>query len=146
MDNPFAAMLFPQQGMGAGMGMGNGAGKAVAPDVSPPTKLQRLMPFVHLVMMWCLLAYFVVWEEPRVYKERLLDGEFGVWRRWAELRTMGPIGITAHVLQVQIVVGCSFRRTSGEGADGFVFVAFLLGFHDVADSVAFSADILRFCA
>jgi len=103
MDNPFAAMLFPQQGIGAGMGMGNGSGKALAQDVAPPTKLQRLMPFVHLGMMWCLLAYFIVWEEPRVYKERQLGEEFGIWRRWAELHMKGPIGITMHMLQIQIV-------------------------------------------
>jgi len=85
------------------MGMGDGSGKAQAQGVVSPTKLQRLMPFVHLMMMWCLLGYFVVWEEPRVYKERQLGGEFGIWRRWAELHMKGPVGITAHMLQIQIV-------------------------------------------
>lgn len=107
MDNSFAAMLFPQQqgqglGTGMGVGMGNGAGKGVAPDLPLPSRLQQLMPFVHLVMMWCLLAYFVMWEEPRVYEQRNIGREFGVWRRWAEL-CMKPIGITAQMLQIQIV-------------------------------------------
>lgn len=149
MDNSFAAMLFPQQqgqGMGTGMGvgMGNGAGKGVAPDLPLPSRLQQLMPFVHLVMMWCLLAYFVMWEEPRVYEQRNIGREFGVWRRWAEL-CMKPIGITAQMLQIQIVVGyilslnrCRLMTVSS--------VAFLLGFHDVANCVTFSADIFRFCA
>jgi GET complex subunit GET2 len=116
MDNPFTTMLFPQgQGQGMGAAMGNGMGKGVASDVAPPTRLQRLMPFVHLGMVWCLLAYFVVWEEPKVYEARKFGEEFGVWRRWAELGTRRPIGTTAHMLQVQIVVGRPFRFCSGDG-------------------------------
>jgi GET complex subunit GET2 len=104
MDNPFTTMLFPQPGQGTGAGMGNGMGKAAASDLPPPTRLQRLMPFVHLGMMWCMLAYFIMWEEPRVYEGQKFGEEFGVWRRWAELGTKGPIGSTVHMLQVQIVV------------------------------------------
>lgn len=143
MDNPFAAMLFPQR-QGQGMSTGNGAGKGMATDVAPPTKLQRLMPLVHLSMMWCMLAYFVMWDEPKVYKERQFGEEFGVWRRWTELRTKGPIGTASHMLQIQVVVGTSFHGTHGDTL--MILKAILLGFHDLANRAAFPADIFWFCA
>ncbi|KAF8898330.1 hypothetical protein BD779DRAFT_1483383 [Infundibulicybe gibba] len=51
---------------------------------APPTRLQKIMPFVHLVSMWALVAYFVFIREPGAYKE--MGGLAGVgWGRWAEL-------------------------------------------------------------
>ena len=138
MDNPFTAMLFPQgQGMGASMGNG------VAPDMAPPAKLQRLMPFLHLGMIWCLLAYFVLWVEPRVYGERHLGGEFGVWSRWTELGKNRQVGAVAQMLQIQVVVSSFYVALAGVLTG--IGAAFLLGIHDSADCIAFSADIFRFC-
>jgi hypothetical protein len=104
MDNPFAAMLFPKH---HGQGIGNGMGKGVAPDVAPPTKLQRLMPFIHLGLMWCLLAYFVFWQEPKVFRERHPGEEVGIWGRWAQLGKKGPLGMSA--LQIEVVVSGSTK-------------------------------------
>lgn len=105
MDNPFAAMLFPQQGGGPFPGAAGKApaGIAVAP---PPTRLQKLMPFVHLGTMWCLLAYFVLYKEPKIHEG--LSGvnveSTGLWRRWAELGRGGSLADLADVFKVQIVV------------------------------------------
>ncbi|KAG5337486.1 hypothetical protein C0989_009522 [Termitomyces sp. Mn162] len=93
LDNPLAAMLFPR-GQGAfpqfsPAGAGGKASAASAPP--PPTRLQKLMPFVHLLSMWALLTYFVVYMEPRVWIEsvgNLVDvggQRVGIWSRWAEL-------------------------------------------------------------
>ncbi|KAG6840519.1 hypothetical protein C0991_006192 [Blastosporella zonata] len=108
MDNPFAAMLasggafppFP----GAGV-----TGKAPATEAQgPPTqsRLQKMMPFVHLLTMWCLLAYFVMYMEPRVHSETVgnldsLGG--GLWRRWAELGRANGLGDIAMILRIQVL-------------------------------------------
>lgn len=101
LDNPFAAMLFPQQTNGA---FGKApAGSALNP---PPTRLQKLMPFVHLGTMWCLLAYFVLYNEPKVHES--LGGvnveSTGLWDRWAELGRGGALADVSDVFKVQIVV------------------------------------------
>ncbi|KAG6916922.1 hypothetical protein DXG01_004683 [Tephrocybe rancida] len=110
MDNPFAAML---SGGGAfppfpGVGVGGAAGKAPAAETpGPPTRLQRLMPFVHLVTMWCLLAYFVLYMEPKVHAEisENLDklGAGGLWRRWAELGRASGLAEVALILRIQVL-------------------------------------------
>ncbi|PPQ98967.1 hypothetical protein CVT24_003463 [Panaeolus cyanescens] len=94
-NNPFAALL------GAG---GPGAGGPQNPlfppgmmpvQPEPPkeqTKLQKALPLIHLVAMWCLLAYFVLWVEPNTYMAttgRVDGGVFtsSFWARWADLGT-----------------------------------------------------------
>jgi len=106
MDNPFAAMLFPQ---GAGAFPPGAAGKAPA-GVSPaaaPTRLQKLMPFVHLISMWCLLAYFVLYREPQAYVESggsvEAAGGPGLWRRWAELGRPSAVVDGVQFFKVQVV-------------------------------------------
>ncbi|KAG6816420.1 hypothetical protein H0H87_006157 [Tephrocybe sp. NHM501043] len=116
MDNPFAAMLagggafspFPTPVAGA-------SGKAPAAEAPPPpTKLQKMMPFMHLLTTWCLLAYFVLYMEPRLHSEtaRNLDslGAGGLWRRWAELGRANGLGEIALILRIQVLVGsrCCF--------------------------------------
>ncbi|KAF8816710.1 hypothetical protein BYT27DRAFT_7333322 [Phlegmacium glaucopus] len=97
-DNPFAALLAAQTGGGSGgdfvspfgprvTGMGNN-------DVPEPTKLQKAMPLLHILAMWCLLAYFVLWAEPHMHSA--VNGEddggaVGLWRRWAELGRHSPL-------------------------------------------------------
>ncbi|KAG5643814.1 hypothetical protein DXG03_009590 [Asterophora parasitica] len=127
LDNPLAALLFPQ-GAGAGSDGGAGFGGAGgfppmgplgapgkapfgAAPAPPPTRLQKLMPFVHLVTMWSMLAYFVLYREPQSFAEKtgsVVDpggaGSGGIWARWAELGRRSPLGDTAQFLQIQIVV------------------------------------------
>jgi len=72
-------------------GATNTYGKAPA----PPTRLQKILPLIHLLSVWCLLAYFVLWREPQAFRE----GTAGVveedwWVRWAKLawRNAGDVG------------------------------------------------------
>jgi hypothetical protein len=114
-DNPFAALLAAQAGGGSagdffppfGPGM---TGKAPMGnnDVPEPTKLQKAMPLLHILAMWCLLAYFVLWAEPRIdsaINSENDGGAVGWWRRWAELGRHSPLleNVT-QAFRVQIVV------------------------------------------
>jgi len=122
MDNPLAALMGPQMGADGpginsmfspfGPGM-DGKFKPVA--VEPPkekTKLQKLMPLLHLIAMWCLLAYFVLWAEPLAYTESVTEelgmNAVGMWRRWANLgQKSSLIENIARRFTVQVVV-CFF--------------------------------------
>ncbi|KAF8972577.1 hypothetical protein BDZ97DRAFT_1901133 [Flammula alnicola] len=59
------------------------------------SKLQKVLPLLHLLAMWCLLAYFVLWGEPKVHKdltgEDLGLGVMGLWKRWADLGQKSPL-------------------------------------------------------
>jgi len=128
MDNPLAALLGgPQAGAGGGGGAGmfppfGGPGMSMmgmdgkfpaAPGMGmePPkekTKLQKAMPLLHLVAMWCLLAYFVLWAEPKAYGEAVGvaegEGAVSLWRRWAELGRKNPVALEAmQTFRIQVV-------------------------------------------
>jgi len=104
MDNPLAALLFPQAQQQTGMQqMRLGAAFDGARAASPahaalrrPSRLQGFVPFVHLLAVWGLLLFFVVWYEPAQYAQRVgnfvdLGGRtYGVWDRWANLLTAHP--------------------------------------------------------
>ena len=117
-DNPFAALLAAQVGGGSTSGgvfppFGPGMTGKASVDVPEPTTLQKVMPLLHIVAMWCLLAYFVLWAEPQMY--RAVNGEdegVGLWRRWAELGRHSPLveNIT-QVFMVQLVVGFFLPHT-----------------------------------
>ena len=100
MDNPLAAMLMSIQNGGAPPSMppGNSLGKAPAMDGqgtqtnAPPSRLQKMLPLVHLVALWSLLAYFVVYVEPRAHGdlENDISGLSGILTRWAALAKRRP--------------------------------------------------------
>jgi GET complex subunit GET2 len=81
--DPFALLLssFTQSHDGV-----NDPGIAPA-DPTPPTRFQKILPLIHLVAVWCLLAYFVLWKTTSYW----FDDPNGVtsserrWGRWAEL-------------------------------------------------------------
>jgi len=119
MDNPLA-MLFQQAANnvdGAGPmfppfgGVKGGKGPVMdGAQASEPTKLQKAMPLLHMLAMWCLLVYFVLWMEPKAYEQvgAGVGGEVvGVWRRWAELGRRSPV---ARVFRVQLVVWLRLLR------------------------------------
>lgn len=75
------------------------AGKAPSP-AAPPTRVQRLMPLIHLLAVWALLAYFVLWKEPKAFSGvvgaavGVGGGAEGRWARWADLGWRGT-GVAA---------------------------------------------------
>ncbi|GJE99758.1 hypothetical protein PsYK624_160290 [Phanerochaete sordida] len=100
-DNPLAAlmsMMPPAGGQGgAGMPPGMvppGANMFGQPPAQrkPKTLLQKLLPIVHLIAGWALLAYFVFWKEPQAFEAQphTSAAEGSAWRRWAELGWRRP--------------------------------------------------------
>ena len=59
-----------------------------------PTPLRKLMPLVHLITIWVLLGYFVLFQEPKLFQARVGSvARSRNWRRWAELcRTNADAG------------------------------------------------------
>jgi len=57
----------------------------VAPK--PRSKLQKLLPLIHVISVWCLFAFFAAWREPTVHSESSpWEGEDNsFWARWARL-------------------------------------------------------------
>ncbi|KAG8220705.1 hypothetical protein J3R82DRAFT_3001 [Butyriboletus roseoflavus] len=91
--DPFANMMAQLSRMNPPQG-GAAVGKAPAPPASPkpPTRLQKWMSLLHLVCMWCLLAFFVLWKEPQVFVEKSASTvEVAFWKRWPRLATQGPL-------------------------------------------------------
>ncbi len=93
-DNPLFANLLAASGGGDGKGGLAGGmpamGKVPEPVVQPKSLLQKLLPLLHLVVMWGFLAFFVLYKEPQV--QEALGGlanepRNALWQRWAELGT-----------------------------------------------------------
>lgn len=58
----------------------------------PKTMLQKVLPLLHLVAAWALLAYFVFWREPQAFESSTYGAvqvENG-WTRWADLMQRRP--------------------------------------------------------
>ncbi|KAI0757546.1 hypothetical protein C8Q80DRAFT_1092190 [Daedaleopsis nitida] len=94
-DDPMAALMSALQQGGGGAPPGfQFPGAGVAPAQAAPkrkTVLQKLMPIVHIVCAWALLAYFVIRREPEVHEAQTHGAvSEGVWRRWAELSWKAP--------------------------------------------------------
>lgn len=113
--------------MGMGMNMGNmGMGMGMGPaPAKPKSKLQKVLPLLHLVAMWCLLAYFVLWVEPRVHADAagwqngVGAGAGGLWRRWASLGVRAP-GVL-ETFRVHVVVRIAPSLLSASVSSCFIF-------------------------
>jgi len=53
----------------------------------PRSKLQKLLPVIHVISVWCLFAFFSAWREPAVHRENTTwqGEENSLWARWARL-------------------------------------------------------------
>jgi GET complex subunit GET2 len=130
---------FPQLGAGAGVGAGpekssstratpepdflqalmsnslaNAAAGGQAAPPAPPkprSRLQKALPLIHLLAIWCLLAYFIWMKEPVMFDEKFVDviqsgQRWSPWTRWAEL-------LKGKVRNVHAVVSCSCTMQVG---------------------------------
>lgn len=53
----------------------------------PRSKLQKLLPLIHVISVWLLFVFFVVWKEPTAHSENShwQGEENSFWARWARL-------------------------------------------------------------
>ena len=153
-DNPFAALLAAQAGGGSGVSppFGPGmTGKApiINNDVPEPTKFQKVMPLLHILAMWCLLAYFVLWAEPHMYSVVNSEddrGTVGLWRRWAELGQHSPfLGSITQAFRIQVLVRFPTILSLSLNKLTRNIAAFFLGLYHSPDSSTFTAHIFWFC-
>jgi len=91
----------------------------------PQSKLQKLLPLIHVISVWCLFAFFTVWKEPSVHSENSpwQGKENSFWARWARLspqssRTSGetwqvqPVPFWGALATLELIL-FSFRIFSG---------------------------------
>jgi len=79
----------------------------VAPK--PRSKLQKFLPLVHVISVWCLFAFFAAWREPTVHNQNSTwnGEENSFWARWARLSPQSS-RTEGETWQVQPVV-CPYR-------------------------------------
>lgn len=86
-EDPFAALM-------ASMAQPGGMPSMPQPKVAvtnPKTRLQKLLPFIHLIAAWILLMYFILRREPEAFESRTHNAPSeNLWRRWAELAWESP--------------------------------------------------------
>lgn len=100
---------------------GGGGGAAAGPPRVPPTRLQKMMPLIHLVAMWGLLAYFVFWKTTAGTAGLGVDSTSAsasvLWEKWAELgKKRDPVrglgNVAAEVFGIEPVVSRVFSAES----------------------------------
>ena len=85
--DPFAQVLAQlTRQMPQGGGPNAAAAQGPAEQTRPKTLLEKIMPLIHLVGTWSLLAYFAIMKEPVTYEEKLHVWKLTWWQRWAELQ------------------------------------------------------------
>ncbi|CDO71732.1 hypothetical protein BN946_scf184920.g16 [Trametes cinnabarina] len=97
-EDPMAALMSALRQGGAGAPPGfqfPGAGVGMGTPAQPPkskTFVQKLLPLIHVLAAWALLAYFVLWKEPEAYEAKThgLGLAESRWRRWADLSWKSP--------------------------------------------------------
>ncbi|KAL4069025.1 hypothetical protein J3A83DRAFT_4373295 [Scleroderma citrinum] len=89
-DDPLATMMAQLAQTNQGPGVAAGKAPASATPPQPPSLLQKLLPLLHMVCMWILLAFFVFWKEPQVYAEKTGNDEVSIWQRWRTLALRRP--------------------------------------------------------
>ncbi|KAI0317912.1 hypothetical protein OF83DRAFT_1057774 [Amylostereum chailletii] len=93
-EDPFAALMSLAQAQGgapSGFDFGKGASMPMA-SPKPKTRLQKLLPLLHIISVWCLVAYFALWHEPRAFLANTSSSiqSESPWRRWGALATGPP--------------------------------------------------------
>jgi hypothetical protein len=109
----------------------------------PPSLVQRLLPLVHLVAVWGLLGYFVLWREPELFEQQThgVISSDGRWSRWAELGWKNTAkesgwGVQFVVCTVFFLLFTKLR---------ICYVAIFLGVHNTSGRPAFSPYVLWLC-
>jgi len=85
-DDPLLALL-STMGMQGGMGQGGKVTPQSRTEPRPKTVIQKLLPLLHVIAIWALLAFFIFWREPEAFQARnsVVVSSGNIWNRWAKL-------------------------------------------------------------
>ena len=89
-DDPLMAFM-SSLGAGAGVGRGAGAVPQSRAESEPKNFIQKLLPILHVIAVWALVAFFIFWREPEAFRARnsAVVSTSNIWNRWARLAS-GP--------------------------------------------------------
>lgn len=78
-------------GVDPGTGRGTGAASQSTAEEKPKTVIQKLLPILHVIAVWALVAFFIFWREPEAFRARnsAVVSTGDIWNRWARLAS-GP--------------------------------------------------------
>jgi GET complex subunit GET2 len=78
-------------GVDPGIGRGAEAVPQSKVEAKPKTVIQKLLPILHVIAVWALVAFFIIWREPEAFRARnsAIVSTGDIWNRWARLAS-GP--------------------------------------------------------
>jgi len=84
-DDPFLALM-STFGVQAGIGRDTEGISHTETDAKPKTTIQKLLPLIHVISVWALVAFFILWREPEAFRDHPVVVSPGdIWHRWARL-------------------------------------------------------------
>ena len=85
-DDPLIALM-SSLGVDPGIGRGAGAVSQSKAEAKPKTVIQKLLPILHVIAVWALVAFFILWREPEAFRARssAVVSTGNIWNRWARL-------------------------------------------------------------
>lgn len=85
-DDPLIALM-SRLGVDPGIGRGAGAVSQSKMEAKPKTVIQKLLPILHVIAVWALVAFFIFWREPEAFRARnsAVVSTGDIWNRWARL-------------------------------------------------------------
>jgi GET complex subunit GET2 len=83
--------------------LGAGGASQSKMEEKPKTFVQKLLPLLHLIAVWALVAFFIFWMEPESFRARhsTVISSSGLWNRWARLAS-GPADRSSWGIEVQV--------------------------------------------
>jgi hypothetical protein len=87
-DDPLMALMSSLGGIDLGAG---GAAPQSRAEAKPKPFIQKLLPILHVIAVWALVAFFIFWREPEAFRARnsAVVSRSDIWNRWARLAS-GP--------------------------------------------------------
>jgi GET complex subunit GET2 len=85
-EDPLLAFM-SSLGVGEGVFQGERGVPQSQMEEKPKTFVQKILPLLHPMAMWALVAFFIFWREPESFRARhsAVNSSGDVWNRWAQL-------------------------------------------------------------
>src|SRR5258707_1784294 len=101
-DDPLIALM-SSLGVDPGIGRGAGAVSQSKVEAKPKTVIQKLLPILHVIAVWALVAFFIFWQEPEAFRARnsAVVSTGDIWNRWARL-VGGPAGQSSWGIEIVV--------------------------------------------